>query len=112
MMVRFTARVCRLNQHYPPGMVLAHLTCKCIITTYKDWMYHGVRPVWGHVEGSPLNHPAADAASASSEQGGNMHAMLCDVFGMHDVKGDNCESQVILQGDEIFVDEEVDQGDV
>jgi hypothetical protein len=41
-----------------------------------------------------------------------MHAMLCDVFGIHDVREDNCETQVVVQGDEVFIDEEADQGDV
>ena len=29
-----------------------------------------------------------------------MHAILCDVFGMHEVRGNNCEPQVMVQGDE------------
>jgi hypothetical protein len=49
-------KVCCLNRCYPLGVVLAHLTRrKGIITIYKDWMYHGERPIGGHVEGSPLN---------------------------------------------------------
>jgi hypothetical protein len=41
-----------------------------------------------------------------------MHIMLRDMFGMHNVREDNCEPQVVVQGDEIFVDEETNQGDV
>jgi hypothetical protein len=41
-----------------------------------------------------------------------MRAMLRNMFGMHDVREDNCEPQVIVQGDEVLVDEEADQGDI
>jgi hypothetical protein len=41
--------------------------------------------VWDHVEPSPSNHPATDLASGTSNHGENMHVMLRDVFGMHDV---------------------------
>jgi hypothetical protein len=41
-----------------------------------------------------------------------MHAMLRDLFGMHDVREDNCEPQPRVQGDEEhLVDDEADGGD-
>ena len=41
-----------------------------------------------------------------------MHVMLCDVFGMHDVNVDNCDPQIMVQGDEENVNEETVVGDV
>ena len=41
-----------------------------------------------------------------------MHAMLRDVFGMHDVGSENCEPQTVVQGDEEVVLEEPDEVDV
>ncbi|XP_059461829.1 uncharacterized protein LOC132190807 [Corylus avellana] len=106
-------KVCRLNRRYPLGVVLSHLTGgKGILLTYKDWMFHGEKPLRGHVEPSPSNRPATDAVGGSSDQSGNMHAMLRDVFGMHDIREDNCESQVVVQGDEEIVVEEADEVDV
>ena len=41
-----------------------------------------------------------------------MHAMLCDLFGIHDVREDNNEPQPGVQGDEEhLVDDEADEGD-
>jgi hypothetical protein len=58
-------------------------------------MYHGEKPIRGPVEGSNSNHPASYAGS-SIEQGGNMHTMLRDVFGTHNIREDNCEPQVVV----------------
>jgi hypothetical protein len=50
-------------------------------------MFHGEKPVQGHVEPLPSNRPTpTDAVGGSSDHGGNMHVMLCDVFGMHNVR--------------------------
>ena len=57
---------------------------------YKEWIYHGERPIYAPVEGSNSNLPAA-AVGASTDQGGNMQAMLRDLFGMHGVREDNSE---------------------
>jgi hypothetical protein len=78
---------------------------------YKDWIYHGKRPVRAPVKGSNLNPPTANV-SASIDQGGNMHTMFCDLFGMHTVREDNCEPQLGVQGDEEhLVDDEADGSD-
>jgi hypothetical protein len=66
---------------------------------YKDWIYHGERPVYAPIEGSNSNPPAANAG-ASTDQGGNMQAMLCDLFGMHDVREENCEPHPEVHGHE------------
>jgi hypothetical protein len=79
---------------------------------YKDWIYYGKRHVRAPVEGFNLNRSAVDAG-ASIDQGGNMHTMLCDLFGMHDVREDNCELQPEVQGDEEhIVYDEADGGDI
>ena len=74
-------------------------------------MFHGEKIVWGQVEQSPSNHPVTDVVGGSSNQGENMHTMLRDVFSMHNVRKDNSEPQVIMQGEEEIVVKEVDQVD-
>jgi hypothetical protein len=54
-------------------------------------MFHCEKLVWGQVELSPLNCPTIDATSGSSDHGGNMHPMLRDLFGIHDIREDNSE---------------------
>jgi hypothetical protein len=106
-------KMCRLNQHYLPGVVHAHLAReKGILSTYKDWMFHGEKLVRGHVKPPPSNRPAIDATCGSNNQGGNMHAMLRDAFDMHNVVEDNYEPQAVVQGDEEIVVEEADEVDV
>ncbi|XP_059448234.1 uncharacterized protein LOC132179516 [Corylus avellana] len=62
-------KACRLSQRHLPGVVLAHLTGgKGIITTYKDWIYHGERPVRGQLEGSNSNCPATYAGPTQDTQ--------------------------------------------
>jgi hypothetical protein len=78
---------------------------------YKNWIYHGERPVRATVERSNLTRPAADAG-ASTDVGGNMHAMLRDLFGVHDVKEDNYKPQLGDQSaKEHIVDDEPNRGD-
>jgi hypothetical protein len=75
---------CRNNQRHLPDVVLAHLTRgKGIMTTYTTWFWHGEKQVRGPTAGSYSNRPATDAIGGSIEQGGDMHAMLRDAFGMH-----------------------------
>jgi hypothetical protein len=64
------------------------------MTTYKNWYYHGEKPVWCHVV--PNLTPMSTNAGRSIEHGENMHTILRDVFGMHDVRVDDCDSQVIV----------------
>jgi hypothetical protein len=92
---------CQNNQFHPPDVVLAHLTGgKGILTTYTTWFWHSEKHVWGLVAGSYSNRSAADAASGSTEQGGGMHSMLRVAFGIHEVREDNCELEVVVQGGE------------
>jgi hypothetical protein len=70
-----------------------------------------VRPQRALVEGSNLTQLPADA-SANLDEGGNMHAMLRDLFGMHDVREDNYEPQLGVQcGEEQIMNDEPDKGD-
>ena len=53
-----------------------------------------------------------DASASTEDVGANMHAMLRDLFGMHDVREDNNESQPGVQGaEEPIVDDEPDRVD-
>jgi hypothetical protein len=83
----------RLNRRHLPSVVYSHLIGgKCILPTYKNWMFHGEKPGRDHVEPPPSNRlTTTDAAGGSSDHGGNMHAMLRDVFSMHDVGAENRE---------------------
>ena len=54
----------------------------------------------------------ADAGASTEDVGGNMHAMLRDLFGVHDVREDNNKSQPRVQGaEEPIVDDEPDRGE-
>jgi hypothetical protein len=103
----------RNNQRHPPGVVFAHLTGgKGIMITYTTWFWHDEKHVWGPVASSYSNPSAVDAASGSTEHGGNIHVLLRDAFGMHEVREDNCEPEVVVQGDEeIGWNEESAEGD-
>ena len=107
-------KMCRLNRRHLPGVVYSHLTGgKDILPTYKDWMFHGEKPVWSNVEPPPSNRPTTtNAAGGSNDHGGNMHVMLRDVFGMHDVEAKNREPHAIDQGDKEIVLKEPDGVDV
>jgi hypothetical protein len=59
---------------------------------YKDWIYHGEQLVRAPVEGSNLTRLTANVGANTEDVGGNMHAMLHDLFGVHDVREDNNES--------------------
>jgi hypothetical protein len=70
------------------------------MTTYTTWFWHGEKHVRGPVASSNSNRSAADAASGSTEQDDDMHAMLRDAFGVHKVREDNCKLEVVVQGGE------------
>jgi hypothetical protein len=82
------------------------------MTTYTTWFWHDEKHVRGPVVGSYSNRSAADAASESTEQGSDMHAMLRDAFGIQEVREDNCDPEVVVQGrEEIGWNEESAKGD-
>jgi len=52
--------------------------------------------VSGPVEGSCSNPEVANATGGSTKQGGDMHTLLHEAFGMHGVSEDiNCEPQAV-----------------
>ena len=100
--IYYPCKMCRLNRCHLLGVVYSHLTGgNDILPTYKDWMFHGEKPVWGHVEPPSSNLPTTtDAIGRSSDHGENMQAMLRDVFSMHDARAKNREPQAVVHGDE------------
>jgi hypothetical protein len=79
--------------------------------TYINWYYHGDQPIRLTVAFPNLT-TTSTYACRSTELGENMHKMLRDVFGMHDVSVDNCDPQVVGQGVEENVTEEAATSDV
>jgi hypothetical protein len=66
---------------------------------YILWYMHGETAISGPVPSRYSNLVTADATASSTEQGGDMHAMLCDAFGMHDVREDvNSQPQAVNDG--------------
>lgn len=66
---------------------------------YILWYMHSKRMLSGLVAGSYLNPEHTNAMGGSTEQGGDMHAMLRDAFDMHDVREDiNFEPQAVNEG--------------
>jgi hypothetical protein len=79
---------------------------------YRDWIYHGERPLGAIVEQSNLTRPATDAGPNTEDVGGNMQVMLRDLFGVHDVREDHLETQPEAQvGEEQIVEDAPDTGD-
>jgi hypothetical protein len=92
-------KLCRNNLRHPPDYVLAHLTWgKGMIPSYIFWYMHGETTTRGPAACSYSCRLAEDAADGSTEQGGDMHAMLRDAFNMYEVREDNCEPHVVVQG--------------
>jgi hypothetical protein len=106
-------KTCRLNRRHPSALVYDHLTGgKGMWPQYKDWIYHGEQPVRAPIEGSNLTRSVVDAGANIEDVGGNMQLMFRDLFGVHDVREDNNESQPGVKGAEKpIVDNETDRGD-
>jgi hypothetical protein len=78
---------------------------------YKNWIYHGEQPLAAPVEGSNLTRSATNASPNTKDVGGNMQAMLRDLFGVHDVREDHLETQPEAQGgEEQILDDAPDTG--
>jgi hypothetical protein len=59
-----------------------------------------------------LPRPTADASASTENVGGNMQAMLRDLFGVHDVREDSNEPQPEAQsGEEQIMDDAPNTGD-
>jgi hypothetical protein len=112
-LIHCPCKTCRINRRHPSGIVYEHLTGgKGMWPQYKDWIYHGERPLGAPVEGSNFTRPVTDAGPNTEDVGGNMQAMLRDLFGMHDVREDHLENQPEAQGsEEQIMDDAPDTGD-
>jgi hypothetical protein len=110
--IHYSCKACRNNQCHPSSIVLDHLIGgKGIIPAYTNLYYHGDKPIWLTAAVSNLTTTSTDAGR-STKPDENMHAMLHDVFGMHDASVDNCDPQVVGQGVEENVTEEAATGDI
>jgi hypothetical protein len=63
-----------------------------MLITYMDWIWHGEK-VRAPTKGTNLTRLAVDMGPIT-DQSGNMHIMLRDVFGMHKVKKNNYKPQI------------------
>ena len=85
-------KMCHLNRRHTSALVFDHLTRgKGMWPQYKDWIYHGESPVQTQVEGTNLPRLATDAGPSTEDVGGNMQAMLRELFGVYDVREDSNE---------------------
>jgi hypothetical protein len=106
-------KACCLNKRHNPALVFDHLTGgKGMSPQYKEWIYHGEPPVRTQVEETNLPRSAVDAGPSTEDVGGNMQALLRDLFGVHDVREDNNEPQLRAEcGEEHVSDDTPDRGD-
>ena len=65
-------------------------------------MLHGENVDVSAIQGSSLTQLAADTPPMQ-DKSRTMHVMLADIFGMHEVRGNNCVSQMELQSDVVDV---------
>jgi len=83
--IRCPCKMCRNNRLHSPDYVLEHLIAgRRMMTSYIKWWHHGQTTPYNPDAAIRSIHPATDAA------GGDMHAMLRDAFGMHEVREENC----------------------
>jgi hypothetical protein len=106
-------KACCLNKRHNLALVFDHLTRgKGMSPQYKEWIYHGEPPVRTQVEETNLPRSAVDAGPSTEDMGGNMQAMLRDLFSVHDVREDSNETQLRAEGGEEHVsDDTPDRGD-
>ena len=79
-----------------------------ILPSYTKWVLHGEKVDVYAVQGSSSTRPITDTPLMQDESR-TMHAMLADIFGMHEVRGNDCVFQIELQLDVVdAVHEEVD----
>jgi hypothetical protein len=87
------------------------------LPNYTEWIWHGEKiraPVPNRVPNvveSPNPSPTADNIEPIPDELRTMHAMLQDVFGMHDIRADDGECQVEVQAEDVpeAVEEEIDE---
>ena len=76
----------------------------CLV--YTECVLHGENVDVSAIQGSNLTRPTADTPPMQDESR-TMHATLADIFGIHEVRGNNCVSQIELQSDVVDVVHEV-----
>jgi hypothetical protein len=77
-------KACCLNKRHNPALVFDHLTGgKGMSPQYKEWIYHGEPPVRTQVAETNLPRSAVDVGPSTEDVGGNMQALLRDLFGVH-----------------------------
>jgi hypothetical protein len=100
-------KYCRNNQRHSPDYALAHLIKGRGMTSgYSLWYMYSETARGSAVLVQFLSHHSVTDSVAGSieqgeslEQGSDMHAMLCDAFGVHDVsKAVNSQPQVVNEG--------------
>jgi hypothetical protein len=108
-------RKCGLNSSLWAEKVYDHLTDgRGIMPNYIEWIWHG-KKIRAHVPNrvpivESLNStPTADNVPIPYESR-TMHAMLQDVFGMHNIRSDDVKCQVQVQAKYVpeAVEEEID----
>jgi hypothetical protein len=106
-------KTCHLNRQHTPALVYDHsIGGKGMWLQYKDWIYHSESPIRTRVEGTNLSRPTADAGPSIEDVGGNMQAMLRDLFSVRDVREGSNEPQPEAQGGkEHIIDDAPDIGD-
>jgi hypothetical protein len=77
-----------------------------MMTSYINWWHHGQTTPYNPDTAIQSNHPATNAAGGSTEQGGNMHKILRDAFGMHKTREENHGPEGVEQVGEENVNEE------
>jgi hypothetical protein len=109
---------CGLKRSLRPEEVYDHLTAgRGMLPNYTEWIWHGEKiraPVPNRVPNvveSPNPSLTADNIEPIPDELRTMHAMLQDVFGMHDIRADDGECQVEVQAEDVpeAVEEEIDE---
>jgi len=88
--IRCPCKMCQNNHLHSLDYVLEHLIAgRGMMTSYINWWHHGQMTPYNPDAAIRLNHPATDVAAGRTEESGDMHAMLRDAFGMHEVREEN-----------------------
>jgi hypothetical protein len=110
--IRYPCKLCRNNRRHSLNIVLEHLMAsRGMMVSYRNWFLNGETTVYNpNVASSSNLHPTDVASADSKEQGGYKHTMLCDAFGMHEVREPNREPECVDQVGVKNVTEKPDEG--
>jgi hypothetical protein len=94
---------CGLNRSLRPEEVYDHLTAgRGMLPNYTENIRAPVPNRVPNVVESLNPSPAADNIEPIPDESRTMHAMLQDVFGMHDIRADDGECQVQVQAEDVL----------